>query len=85
MTGKMPCHISDGPQEPDDVSADPEVDEDLAYETYRQEKIDNRECMACHRPHLPNHIFCRECLNLEPGICTSPTELQEIAEEQSHE
>jgi len=37
--GRMPCHISDGPQTPDEMIK-PEVDEDSVYERYRQYLID---------------------------------------------
>lgn len=36
----MPCHISDGPQTPEDQVLWADIDEDDAYEQYRQEQID---------------------------------------------
>lgn len=39
---KMPCHITDGPQEPEDLAYPKEEDEDEAYERVRQEEIDAR-------------------------------------------
>jgi hypothetical protein len=39
--GKMPCHISDGPQLPEDVPGYEPEDEDDAYERYRQQEIDD--------------------------------------------
>jgi hypothetical protein len=38
----MPCHISDGPQTPEDVPGYVEEDEDEAYERFRQQEIDDR-------------------------------------------
>jgi uncharacterized OB-fold protein len=58
---KMPCHISDGPQEPEDLLEHPTEDEDEAYEQFRQQKIDDKECMSCNQPHLPNSPYCAEC------------------------
>lgn len=40
--GKMPCHISDGPQTPEDVPVYEEIDEDMAYEEERQRQIDEK-------------------------------------------
>lgn len=43
---KMPCHISDGPQTPEDADelwGYKEVDEDALYEEWRQWKIDTGE------------------------------------------
>jgi hypothetical protein len=37
---KMPCSISDGPQEPEDVEGFREVDEDAEYERLRAREID---------------------------------------------
>lgn len=46
MTGKMPCHISDGPQTPEDwddwFTACHEEDPDEAYDRLRQERIDDK-------------------------------------------
>lgn len=39
--GKMPCHISDGPQTPEDVIGFQEEDEDEQYEIWRQQQIDD--------------------------------------------
>ena len=43
LQSRMPCSISDGPQEPEDVNPDlwPEEDEDEAYERERQQRIDD--------------------------------------------
>lgn len=38
---KMPCHITDGPQEPEDLAYPEEEDEDEAYEIVRQQEIDD--------------------------------------------
>lgn len=46
MESKMPCHISDGPQTPEDVPGHTEIDEDQAYEDDRQREIDEQ---AYHR------------------------------------
>lgn len=61
MAGKMNCHISDGPQIPEDVPGYEEPDGDDAYESYRQDKIDSGECMSCHQPHLPDSPYCADC------------------------
>lgn len=37
----MPCHITDGPQTPEDVPVYVEEDEDEAYERHRQQEIDD--------------------------------------------
>ncbi len=60
---KMPCHITDGPQEPDDIRAPEEPDPDDAYDRYRQDCVDDGECitLGCFNPHLPNQIVCEEC------------------------
>lgn len=60
---KMPCHITDGPQEPEDMAPPREPDEDQAYETYRQECMDAGECITigCFNQHLPTSAFCGEC------------------------
>lgn len=66
---KMPCHISDGPQEPEDVfdfCSKQDLDEDAAYETYRQHRIDSGLCMTCDNHHLPDEIFCADCLDPTP-------------------
>jgi hypothetical protein len=63
---KMPCHISDGPQEPDDGYTQQEIDEDAAYENFRQQKIDDGECMSCNKKHLPGEIYCEQCLDPTP-------------------
>ena len=45
---KMECHITDGPQTPEDVEQYTEVDEDAAYEEVRQQEIDDeREFGTC--------------------------------------
>ena len=41
LSTTMPCHISDGPQTPEDVPGHVEEDEDAAYERERQRKIDD--------------------------------------------
>ncbi len=42
MDHKMLCHISDGPQTPEDAESDlPLEDEDAGYELRRQDEIDN--------------------------------------------
>lgn len=46
-TDQMPCHISDGPQTPEDVPGYKPEDEDLAYETWRQQHIDDHTCTCC--------------------------------------
>lgn len=46
---KMPCHISDGPQTPEDqdeLYANREIDEDEAYETWRADQIDRAHAMS---------------------------------------
>ena len=40
MNERMPCHISDGPQLPEDVRYSELEDEDAAYERDRQRAID---------------------------------------------
>ena len=39
---RMPCHISDGPQTPEDVHNPIEPDEDEIYERHRQAEIDDQ-------------------------------------------
>ena len=47
--GKMPCHISDGPQLPEDVPGYvEEQDPDEAYDRHRQDCIDRGECYRCN-------------------------------------
>lgn len=47
---KMPCHISDGPQTPEDVHDYFEMDdEDEAYEVWRQEQIDDAAARVAAR------------------------------------
>lgn len=60
---KMDCHISDGPQEPDDEHSYSEPDGDEAYDIYRQRCVDDGVCstLGCERPHLATSIFCGEC------------------------
>ena len=60
---KMQCHISDGYQDPDDVPGDREVDEDNAYETYRQQCLDANECatVGCFNEPMPDSHLCEEC------------------------
>jgi hypothetical protein len=61
--GKMPCHISDGPQLPEDVcNFTDEIDPDWAYEMERQRKIDENECWTCHAPAVKDG-YCEVCLN----------------------
>lgn len=44
----MPCHISDGPQEPgDELISHSEEDPDEAYDRQRQQEIDNAVCAIC--------------------------------------
>lgn len=43
MEYRMPCHITDGPQTPEDVPSDVEENEDDAYERIRQQEIDSHE------------------------------------------
>lgn len=69
MSGKMPCHISDGPQTPEDVYEPPEIDEDAAYEWYRQHKIDMGECMTCTNKVADDKIYCEDCEDPTPW-CT---------------
>lgn len=38
---RMPCHITDGPETPEDVIGYEEEDEDEAYERARQDAIDD--------------------------------------------
>ena len=41
-TNKMPCHISDGPETPEDEAPDLRLeDEDEGYDLRRQDEIDN--------------------------------------------
>lgn len=40
---KMPCHISDGPQEPGDELYSEGPDEDQLYEEQRQQEIDDAQ------------------------------------------
>lgn len=49
MAPKMPCHISDGPQTPDDVHEFEIEDEDEAYERHRQEQIDDAAARSAAR------------------------------------
>ncbi len=48
---KMPCHISDGPQTPEDAAElwnRPEEDPDEAYDRQRQEELDTTDpCPYC--------------------------------------
>ena len=37
---KTPCHITDGPQTPEDIPKPRERDEDQEYERWRQREID---------------------------------------------
>lgn len=51
MTERMPCHITDGPQTPEDQAEAwdawfGEEDEDAAYERYRQQEIDDAASTA---------------------------------------
>lgn len=67
---KMPCHITDGPDYDDWLESDREPeDEDAAYERYRQQKIDDGECMTagCGRPHEPNDTHCSRCNAISNG------------------
>lgn len=72
--GKMPCHISDGPQTPEDVYERPEVDEDAAYEAHRQDRIDRGECHRCEERTIDG--LCPICdadkLNLAIQKTTEP-------------
>lgn len=61
-----------------------DIDEDDAYEKFRQEKIDSGECMSCNRAHEPDSPYCAECaldVEREHGTCTDPHELKEIEAE----
>ena len=60
---RMPCRITDGPQTPEDEISygQREIDEDAAYEAYRQYKIDEGECLTCQRKSLPDSIYCEDC------------------------
>lgn len=40
---KMPDHITDGPQLPEDVPGYVAVDEDEQYELYKQQRIDDEQ------------------------------------------
>ena len=42
MNSKMPCHITDGPQLPEDIPVTHEADEDWAYDTWRQKEMDEQ-------------------------------------------
>lgn len=70
MATKMPCHISDGPQLPEDVETYSEPDSDQAYEDFRQRKIDDGECMTCNRPHEDGSPWCAECNAIAKATCT---------------
>lgn len=55
MTGKMPCHISDGPTYDDWLEQDELTeDEDAAYERYRQEQIDDGEFEKQQQLRVPD-------------------------------
>lgn len=56
---KMPCHITDGPQEPDDIPGYEEPDEDAAYEAHRQRCIDDGLCQFCMTDLVDGR--CPEC------------------------
>lgn len=50
-------------------------DEDEAYETFRQQKIDDKECMSCQKPHLEGEIYCEDCIDPTPWchVCGAMT------------
>jgi len=49
MAREMECHISDGPQTPDEIDPFELEDEDEAYERHRQEQIDDAAARAQSR------------------------------------
>jgi hypothetical protein len=55
--GKMPCHISDGPQTPEDVIGFQEEDEDEQYDRQRQDAIDRGECPRCYERTVDGLCF----------------------------
>ena len=76
MNGKMPCSISDGPQElGDELFTPPEENDDDAYERIRQQEIDDRF----------ERSVTDDLLESLGGICTDPFELLDIREEQRHD
>lgn len=51
VSERMPCHISDGPQTPEDAAeldAYHEEDPDEAYDRHRQDCLDRGECHRCY-------------------------------------
>lgn len=63
MTNKMPCHITDGPQTPEDVHHTPvERDPDEAHEEEMQRRLDNALCRWCGEHYVPDWgEMCHEC------------------------
>lgn len=49
MDRLMECHISDGPETPEDVQEFELEDEDKAYEQHRQEQIDDAAARVAAR------------------------------------
>jgi len=60
---RMPDHITDGPQTPEDVIHDkPERDPDEAYDEERQRRLDEGLCHRCGNHHVRNEEdICGEC------------------------
>jgi hypothetical protein len=64
----MPCHISDGPQTPDDIPPYPDTDPDRAYDEERQRILDTTDqCSNCdgygNEPQIDQRIYrpCQVC------------------------
>lgn len=60
MAEKMPCHISDGPQEPDDVPEYIYGDPDDAYDEMRQRKLEDQIAEDHAREQAMNAV-CTVC------------------------
>jgi hypothetical protein len=92
VVNRMPCHISDGPQTPEDVVGDKFEDEDEAYERMRDD--DDSWCEDHALSHGPSGcFFCKKEGKIAPmtealtgwsskyyEIPEGATELQDLVE-----
>lgn len=63
MHNKMPCHITDGASSPDDLFHVEHEDEDEAFESERQRRIDLGLCRQCGANLVPDSDqLCQECM-----------------------
>lgn len=61
--GKMPDHITDGPQTPEDVKYETEPDPDEAYDEMLQRRLDDSLCIRCGERAVPDPgDRCPECI-----------------------